>query len=76
MSRMVHRMRLRNHALELDLMVAYRFNTEILDRTKGLIACDGCGKPIVEDEPAAVRITPYGTMFGHTMCLPPMPEQT
>jgi hypothetical protein len=76
MAKTVREMRIRNEALRMECTIAQRFVSEILDRTEGLIPCDGCGKVIVADEPATVRITPHGTVFGHVMCLPPMPDQT
>lgn len=75
MSKWMHDIRVVNQSLRMEVMASHRFVTEILDRTEGLIPCDGCGKRILADQPAAVRITPTGTVFGHVMCLPPMPTE-
>lgn len=69
-------MRRENVSLVYELAAMKALMAALLERTNGMVACDGCGKPIVEEQAAAVRITPGGPMFGHVMCLPPMPDET
>lgn len=71
MARMMREARQANRDLFVRLAMARTVIDVVLDRTDGLITCDGCGRPIVAEQAAAVRVTPNGTVFGHAVCLPP-----